>query len=166
MPNDGDFMVTKTGGFVAWCIRKVTKSTVNHAAVYIGVGFIVEAQSNGAVISPVSKYPDAVWSTAPNSYDDQHKLRLAALDLVGTPYNFLDIAAQLFVRQFGWNAPKWAIKRLSSPKRLQCAQLVDEAYRRAGITLFKDGRPAGLVAPSDLLALIEAQHGETDQRAA
>lgn len=160
MPQLGAYFVTKTGGWFGWVIRKVTHSTVNHAGVYVGHGFIVEAQPGGAKISKASTYPNAIWAKAPISVHAQLAIIHAALDLVGTPYNFLDIAAQALVRIFHWHAPKWALRRISNPSRLQCAQLVDIAYETAGVKLFADGRPEGLVAPSDLYDLIrDTQHG-------
>jgi hypothetical protein len=154
MPAIGAYMVTKTHGWVGWAIRWITHSRVNHAGVYVGKGWLVEAQPHGARLVKIKAYPDAIWSQALDSKTGKAIAR-AALGLVGTPYNFLDIAAQACVRLFKWQAPEWALRRLSSPKRLQCAQLVDEAYRRAGIQLFMDGRPAGLVAPGDLYDLME-----------
>lgn len=159
MPHLGAIMVTATGGWFGRAIRRATHSKVNHAAVYVGHGFIVEAQPKGAQVSLASNYPHAIWSEPPISVHTQLSIIEAALNLVGTPYNFMDIFAQLLVRTFHWKAPHWALKRISSAKRLQCAQLVDVAYATAGVVLFADGRPAGLVAPSDLLALIEGQHG-------
>ena len=38
-----------------------------------------------------------------------------------------------------------------------CSQLVDEAYARAGVQLFDDGRLPGDVTPADLYGLIAAQ---------
>lgn len=152
-------MVTKTSGFIGWAIRKVTHSTVNHAAIYIGSGNVIEAHSKGAVVGSVKNYPHAIWSSFTFQPGVEAKLYQAAIGILGTPYNFLDIAAQFIVRVFGWKAPGFVLRRVSDPDRLQCAQLVDVVYQRAGIQLFKDGRPDGLVAPSDLLAVIEAQHG-------
>lgn len=150
----GNFMVTATSGLVAWVIRWCTHSPVNHAAVYIGGGQIVEAQAKGAVISPVKNYPNAIWSDFTFQPGVESRLYQATMDVVGTPYNFLDIAAQALVRIFHWKAPKWALRRVSRPDRLQCAQLVDVVYQRAGITLFPDGRPNGLVSPEDLRQVI------------
>lgn len=150
-PQAGDFAVTATGGWVAKVIRFITKSPVNHAFVYLGNDQIIEAQPGGAAISPVSKYPNAIWS--------EHQalgvnITAGAKALAGVPYNYIDVAAQAIVRLLGWQAPMWALRRLSDPRRLQCAQLVDYAYHLAGIELFHDRRPSGLVAPSDLYELI------------
>lgn len=153
-PALGEYMVTKTGGWFAWAIRKATRSSVNHAAVYVGHGFIVEAEPHGAKVSQVRDYPHAIWSKQEMTVHTRLRIIECALNLVGTPYNFFDIAAQALVRFAGWKAPDWAIRRLSSAKRLQCAQLVDIAYEQAGVKLFKDGRPEGLVSPGDLLNLM------------
>ena len=155
MPDLGDYMVTATGGWFARKIREITHSGVNHAGVYVGLEYLVEAQPGGAKLTRIREYPEAVWSRVLLTSRQRHDIASAALDLVGTPYNFMDIAAQAVVRVFGWHAPKWALRRLSTSKRLQCAQLVDVAYERAGVRLFPDGRPEGLVAPSDLYDLIK-----------
>lgn len=157
MPELGDYMVTATGGWFARKIREFTRSGVNHSGVYVGLDYLVEAQPGGAKLTRLSAYPQAIWSTFNLSRPQRGRVATAALGLVGTPYNFVDIGAQWAVRALGWHAPKWALRRLSTPKRLQCAQLVDLAYERAGIRLFPDGRPQGLVAPSDLLDLINKE---------
>lgn len=156
MPHLGAFMVTPTGGWFAKGIRWVTHSKVNHAAVYVGHGFIVEAEPEGAKVTLLTSYPKAIWSEPPISVHTQLAIVNAALDLVGTPYNWFDIFAQFLVRVLHWKAPNWALKRISNPKRLQCAQLVDVVYQKAGVTLFGDGRPSGLISPEDLRNLIVA----------
>lgn len=156
-PGVGDYMVVKTGGWFARGIRWATHSPVNHAAVYIGRGFIVEAQPGGARVTPASRYGTAIWSHRAMEVQTRQDIAHAAFDFVGTPYNFLDIAAQAIVRIFHWKAPKWALKRLSNSHYLQCAQLVDAAYAKAGVQLFPDGRPAGMCSPEDLRRLIVEQ---------
>jgi hypothetical protein len=155
VPALGAYMVVATQGRIAAAIRWFTHSKVNHAAVYVDAGMIVEAQPGGACLTPALHYGTAIWSVPKFTPQVGYAIANCARDLVGTPYNFLDIAAQAVVRLFHWHAPDWALRRLSTSKRLQCAQLVDEAYRRAGVQLFKDARPEGLVAPSDLYDLME-----------
>jgi uncharacterized protein YbjT (DUF2867 family) len=152
----GDYLVTSTRGRFAGIIRKITHSGVNHAAVYVGSGQIVEAWTGGARLRPVSVWPDAIWSTVELTGAERLSIVRYARAMVGTPYNYKDIVAQFVVRVFRWNAPPWALDRLGRPDRLQCAQLVDLAYAAAGVSLFPDGRPFGLVAPSDLEGLIHA----------
>lgn len=156
MAEIGDYLVTPTGSWFGRAIRWFTSSTVNHAAVYIGNGRIIEAQPHGARCVSMHTYPHAIWSHMKLTPSQRIRIATEAVALLRTPYNFLDIAAQAVVRLFNWHAPKWAIDRVSRPDRLQCAQLVDLCYSRGGVILFPDGRPMGLVAPSDLLNLIEA----------
>lgn len=158
-PKLGDFFVTRTNGWVAAVIRWITHAPVNHAGIFIGYGQVVEAQPRGATISDLTRYPGAIWSHMELSDVQRQYLHDAAMHTVGTPYNFADIAAQAIVRLFDWHAPKWAIKRLSRPDRLQCAQLVDLCYQRAGIDLFPPDRPSGLVSPGDLYDLTRRTDG-------
>ena len=158
MPAYGDFMVTRTGGFVAWTIRWLCHSPVNHAAVYIGGGKVVEAQPGGARLADVSLYPHAIWSDMPLSHEDRAVIVWISLSLVGTPYSFADIAALAVALITGRRTPRWIADRLSRPDRLICSQLVDEAYRRAGVHLFQDrDRLPCEVTPGDLLDVIEEQ---------
>lgn len=152
----GDYLVTASPGWIAWAIRKITRSTVNHAAVYVGEGKIVEAWQSGARVRPVSEWSNAICSTIQLTGSQRSGICRYARAAVGAKYNFLDVAAQAVVRLFKWHAPQWVLDRLGRPDRLQCAQLVDLAYAAAGVTLFPDGRPFGLVAPSDLRDLIHA----------
>ena len=42
-----------------------------------------------------------------------------------------------------------------------CSQLVDEAYKRAGVQLFDDNRLPGDVDPNDLWELIKTQESKS-----
>jgi hypothetical protein len=69
-PLPGDFLVTPThadhiealGG---WLIRWGTDAPVNHAALYVGDGHLIEAAPSGVrrVKMRAGGYPDAFWST-------------------------------------------------------------------------------------------------------
>ncbi len=147
----GQFGVVRTNSLVAWIIRLGTRSQVNHAYVFVDEEHVVEAQPQGAVIAKASKYDGALAPVSRFPLTDEEKQRIAdeALALVGTPYNFLDIAAlALLSLGIRW---KWLCQRAQSSKRLICSQLVDRAYRNAGLHLYQDGRPDGEVTPGDLL---------------
>lgn len=160
MPEIGDFGVVNTGNsFAARLIRWATQSTVNHAFVYVGNDQIVEAEPHGAALSRASKYPNAIWSTGKFKLNNlaRFTIRGNAKGLVGTPYNWLDILAiGLAQRKLGRivGLKSWIARRLSNDGKLICSQLVDYCYQKAGIQLFKDGRPCGMVSPGDLLNLI------------
>jgi uncharacterized protein YycO len=164
----GDFCVMATKGFVPWCIRVITRSPVNHAALYVGGGQLVEAQPQGAILVPVTKYDGyrLYWSNLDLTGTERKQIALAGLNLRGTPYAFADILAQVLVRVFKWRASFWAKDRAARPDRLQCAQLVEAAYLKAGIVLLPK-TPRGMVSPGDLYDLIERTgSGETDERPA
>lgn len=153
----GDFGVVATHGFVAWVIRKLTKSSVNHAFVYVGDGQIVEAQPGGARLSPATDYQSAVWSHFPLSQVEQERIVQAAKACIGVPYSFLDIVALCISILCEQKTPRFIAKRLSRPDRLICSQLVDQCYLSAGLHLFQDGKLPSEVTPADLLALIRKE---------
>lgn len=157
MPNIGDFGLVRTNGWMAWAIRFGTHSTVNHAFIYVGNGKIIEAEPGGARISDVSKYSNIIWSTGLVT-DPTVGARIArwAEAQVGVPYGWLDIAAlTLDAAGIRFAVVDHRIERMD---RLICSQLVDKAYRLAGVHLFKDGRLSGEVTPGDLLTVLHALH--------
>lgn len=160
-PRTGQFGVVRTKGFVASVIRLMTRSQVNHAYIYISEDHIVEAESYGAVTSKASKYADSVtaesdWCLAPS---EAREIAAAAQRLLGRPYGFLDIVC-ITLALFGLRY-EWLLRRVESSRNLICSQLVDRAYHNAGVPLYTDGRPDGLVTPGDLLLLL-AQGKEPD----
>jgi hypothetical protein len=76
-----------------------------------------------------------------------------ARKLVGVPYSGLDYLA-LALLHLGL-PDGWVRRRVQASGHMQCAQLVDAAYRRAGIRLWDDGRLPGDVMPADLAAWAE-----------
>ena len=156
MPDLGAFGVVRTNGWAARGIRWVTRSDVNHAFVHVGDGQIIEARPSGAGYNHVESYPGALWSTLPDKAAGA-KVAAAAVSLIGTPYSWVDCAAIGLADTFGWHVPRVVRARLARADRMMCSQLVDEAYRRAGIELFSDGRIPGDVAPNDLERLIGAK---------
>jgi hypothetical protein len=145
-PEPGAFGCVRTGGFVAWAIRRVTRSTVNHAFVYVGSGQIVEAQPSGARVSRVDRYPVVDWHQPPAGRGGAIAVR--ALALVGTPYGFADIVS-VGLLQYGIR-PRLLRAFVAREDRLICSQLVDLADDLAGVHDFTDGRSSGDVTPGDL----------------
>lgn len=149
----GSFGVTATGGWAAWWIRLGTFSRYNHTFIVGPGGRIVEANPSGAEFGHISQYPKA-------RYNVQHEIPEGtrqriwdnAVALVGTEYHWLDIAA-LALKFFHISVP-WVNRRLQRSDRLICSQLVDLAYRRAGVYLFDDGRLPHDVTPGDLADLL------------
>lgn len=164
----GTIFVLRSGGFVGWTIRLLTRSRQNHAGVCLGDGRTVEAQAKGAVIKTEQDNARVI-------YGDRLSLRIdwldsiarpggttptwanariadEALKLVGTPYGFVDIAA-LALADLGWRQ-RWLERIVDRQHALICSQLVDQAYLNAGVHLFSDGRMPGRVDPGDLEQII------------
>jgi hypothetical protein len=55
----GTFGVVASPGFIPGAIRLTTRSPFSHAFVVVEGGMIVEAQKQGAIVSPLSKYSRA-----------------------------------------------------------------------------------------------------------
>lgn len=159
---------------------KWVDAPVNHAAIYLGGGKIVEAQPGGAAISAWDKYGnDAVWSVnglgqrqtdgslrplPPLTSTQRDEIAGHACQMVGTPYGYLDIVAigigqRRMHLEYVVDPAKpladqpWWVRRITSPHTLICSQLADLAYARAGIELFADNRLPGLVSPNDIRGL-------------
>ncbi|MEU1254812.1 hypothetical protein ABZ445_16180 [Streptomyces chartreusis] len=162
-PQPGDFALTKisglTGAFVTagqWLVGDA--APVQHAYVYVGNGEIVQAMPGGAELIPLEEANEpVVWSTGkfPLTSADRIRICFAARGLVGTPYSFVDYAsialAHYRIR------PRWVRDFVADSGHLICSQLVDEAYVRAGVRLFDDGRIPGDVTPGDLWKLLAAK---------
>lgn len=145
----------------------------SHAALVVDGGYVVEALPGGAKLTPLIRYVgrggnvavcdapirvDVVDAVAhrevsaadAGEYEDTLRAQVAAAGraLVGTPYSFLDY---LSLALLAWGIrPEWLRRFVETRRHMICSQLVDEAYRAAGLHLFADDRPSGDVTPGDL----------------
>lgn len=156
-PRVGDIGLSTIDGHLgAWInvgqsvIRDSSRFT--HAFIYVGEGQIVEAMPKGAQLAPASTHPDAFYFTPKKMDQIQRDLVAAhALTMIGTPYSYLDYLS-LALAHYKVR-PGFVKNYVHSTKHMICSQLVDEAYLRANIHLFDDGRIPGDVTPGDLLYL-------------
>ena len=173
MPQPGDFGVVATSRNAPWldrvaarAIRFDTESPVNHAFIAVDDEVVVEAWPGGARYNLVSSYPDAIWSCLELDARQRDAIALAAVDLLGIGYGWLDLIA-VGIAQKRWSpalrerwldgqAPWW-VWHVADSTRLICSQLVDLCYYAGGKHLFRDKRLPGLVAPSDLYQIILAE---------
>lgn len=167
----GDYLVFETNGWAADWIRIGSAlagnwSRENHAAIYVGNGMIVEAQPRGAVLSPLSNYPEDTYSWSRMELTEGERRSIVgvrgtvrqpgsgALGMIGTPYNWWSIAA------FGLAAVGIRVgfieDRAKSRADLVCSQLVGWAYSDVGIRL-GDMDPWH-ITPGILADLIETDH--------
>jgi uncharacterized protein YycO len=159
-PLCGDFALTRihgiTGAFISAGQHLVGDGApVQHAFVYVGNGYIVQAMPGGAEMIRLEDASEPyIWSTGRIPLTEVQRMFISeyAIGLVGTPYSFLDYSsialAHYRIR------PRWVRDFVASTDHLICSQLVDEAYLRAGVHLFDDGRLPGDVTPGDLWWLL------------
>lgn len=175
-PQPGDIGLTRITGLTGWGIRVAQRlngadkrlAKFEHALIYVGDDWCIEAQPGGAVRSKVSeRYSDRdiVWVSANpqiaylmtygwKAGTLRAKIVEEAERLVGTPYSFLDYLA-ILLHHFRLNFP-FVKNRVESSEHMICSQLVDEVYTRCGMHLFKDGRWPGYVTPADLAEVLGA----------
>lgn len=163
-PGEGEVGLVRQTGFWPACIRWATGSHVDHMVVYIGGRMVVSASPKGAKVVPIDDYPNVIWSAFTVGEPDRfayHARRATlhwAFDHIGTPYNFVDDVVLATVWIIGkltrvsvptHIVPRAIARRLSDPRRLQCAQLCDLALQAGGVHVFQDGRLPGDVVPGD-----------------
>lgn len=169
-PQPGDFALTKisgiTGAFISAGQYLVGDGApVQHALIYVGNGQIVQAMPGGAELIPLEDAnTPVIWSTGkiPLTAAQRRAITNEAINLVGTPYSFLDYGsialAHYRIR------PAWVRDFVADSGHLICSQLVDEAYLRASVHLFDDGRLPGDVTPGDLWKLLSAKRVTSTDR--
>lgn len=159
-PLPGDFGLTKIRGlagafvnFGQWFVGDF--APVQHALVYVGDGRVVQAMPDGAECIPLEEASPVVkWSTGLVDLTPEQRegISLLALQLVGTPYSFLDYLS-IALERLGIR-PKLIRDRVADTGHLICSQLVVLAYERAGVFLFPGEFP-GDQTPGDLWHLLK-----------
>jgi hypothetical protein len=149
-PEPGQYFVVRTKGFVAWLIRRVTRSEYNHAGIVVTTtGATVEAARQGAHVWHIRKYGNAEILFSHECLSDAQRLTIIdqayRLTYRHVPYGWADLL-WLGLAQYG---VKW---RRSIDKRddLTCGQLVAVCYEPAGIRLSSDNQCDLDVTPGDL----------------
>lgn len=136
---------------VSRAIEWVTKSDVHHVVICISETEVISADWGGAVIEPITKYTDAVWSRFPLTPKQARGCADWARAREGRPYNFVAFTVIGLELLTGLPVPKQLAEHISSDRRYECAQLADAALTLgAGFKVFHDGRPFGMVYPGSL----------------
>lgn len=152
----GDFGLVRGKGLVGLGIQfgqlfNGDGSEYTHAFIVVGDHECVEAAPLGARIADTSKYKGrVVYSHFDLSPGERYEIVHRAVNLIGTPYYFIDYIA-LALHRAGIHAFDHRMQRTD---RLICSQLVDLTYEKAGVHLFDDGRTPSDVTPGDLANLL------------
>lgn len=157
MPQPGDFGLTRISGAAGDAIRVGQWlngngfSAYEHAFVVVDNDQIVEAMPGGALLSPLSEYPDSttVFSTWTLTDVSRRAIVAAAKAMIGTPYSAYDYFA---IAAHRLHLPMPGLRSyIATSKHMICSQLVDLAYTAAGCRIFEDGRWPGYVTPGSLV---------------
>jgi hypothetical protein len=155
----GDFFVVRTAGWPAAVIRWFTRSWANHAGIVLSPhGQTIEAKREGATYGNLSVYSGDRMEVGSPPLTNRQRMDVAitAMRFYGRPYGWLDILSLGLLR---WHIDvPWVRRRVARTDRLICSQLVDLAYRGAGIALFDDNRPPEDVTPADLAGVLAKEN--------
>lgn len=156
-PQPGDIGLTVIDGWVGILIRLGQLlngdgfSHFEHAFIVLEDGMLIEAMPGGAQLVPLAEYDDydVLYVTVPGLTDaDRKRICDAARSFEGVEYSFVDYAA---IAAHRLHLPIPGLRAfVESTKHQICSQLVDNAYRLAGVRLFSDNRWAGYVTPGSL----------------
>jgi uncharacterized protein YycO len=150
----GMYVCVRTGGWIAWLIRKACRSTTNHALLVADDdGGIIEARPQGVRRGTLSEYAGAyaVANVAEKMTDaDRAAVVKFAEGMLNAPYNYAAIAS-IGLEDMGvrW---KWLMRLARADRALICSQLIAEAGNAATPPLpWLCGRAsADQVTPADL----------------
>lgn len=131
-------------------------SLYSHAFVIVSDGNdpdIVEAEPGGARLAKASEYGQD-WVRSRWQLTDAQRAAVAsnARGFLGVPYSFLDYVSLALVHFHV--RPRCVLNYVGRTNHVICSQLVDAAYQKAGLQMFKDGRFNGDVTPQDLAKVL------------
>lgn len=121
--------------FIAKAIEWDTYSHTHHCVVAVSETHVFSAEPGGAVIRPMTDYPEIVWSNFDLTEQQRDDIVAGALALVGAPYNFAIFPILFLHRIFRARVPKWLGDWLEKRPHLDCSQATDIIYQNAGIQL-------------------------------
>jgi len=135
------------GSFTARMIEKITRSHTHHIVIAISETHVMSAEPHGAVIRPMSYYPEIIWSQF--DYTDVQRADMAfmAEALEHHPYNYAGFFLIGFEKVTGVRIPDRIARAVSWTDRMMCSQMADFLLRKAGLHLFQ--AQSGMVSPAD-----------------
>jgi hypothetical protein len=154
-PQPGDLILVPFGGPAGPFVRVAQALIAGDWSEFCHVEVVVSATQTVGAHSPVACYSDLddILALRPIAIlpvpagADGPAIAQAAVDLVGTPYQWLAWLwiglSKLHIR------PRWMQRALASPHALICSALGDYARTVAGVHMFQ-GKLMGAVTPGDL----------------
>ena len=148
-------------GIIGRLIEWATDSQTHHVVVHVGDARCVSAEFPKARIRKTSDYPAMVWSQFDLTPEQAERIALAALAMVGRPYNVPVLFVHL-AHKLGIKTPRFVTDWLKRRPALDCSQLSDIALTAGGVDLF--GHDSLLVTPDDFQVAFQAR-GWLDKQA-
>ena len=149
----GRYVVVRTSGWLAWLIRRATRSPYNHVFLVTGDGTIIEATPRGVHAGQLSAYAGHLAAAnilEPMTSAESEAVAAMAETLIGDGYNFPDLLA-IGLADIGWH---WRLLlRIAKADRLLiCSQLVAECGAAAipPMPWLCGRQDASQVTPADL----------------
>lgn len=134
-------------GWIGKAIEWATRSHTHHVVVAVSEDVCISAEPGGARYRLISDYPSVDWSRFGLTIEQRERIRDAAEDYRGAPYNYAIYPPLLWERLTGRKVPEWVANWLARRPNENCSQLSDDIYTRAGFHLFLD--IPELVTPGD-----------------
>ena len=164
-PAPGCYGVVDLRGVFPWLIRHFTRSEYSHAFIYLGFGYILEAQPRGSKISPLSRYDGLpmLFSEPAPGYVADPDVNKAQAAWLGIEYGFEDIAWLGLDLGLGikWG---WLLDRVRGTPDLICSVLVAEWGSAHGADWSCGQAYLQEVTPGELAARLTTVRGEVPCR--
>lgn len=141
-------------GLMARGIELVTQSHAHHVVIAINETHVVSAQPGGAVIRPMTDYPELVWSQFEYTDKQSQHMAVLAASMNRQEYNYLGFALIGFELITKTRVPDAVARAFSYQDRMFCSQMADFCLRKAGFDLFHS--EWGMVSPGDFERYFQA----------
>jgi hypothetical protein len=122
--------------FITRGIEWATYSHAHHVIVAISETQCVSAEPGGVRIRDISEYGHVDWSRFDLTKYERFNIYVNAIKSLKLPYNYAIYPFLLAARITGVLVPDWIAAWLSKRRNVDCSQLVDDVYNKAGIDLF------------------------------
>lgn len=144
-----------SAGIIGKTIERVTQSDTHHVVIAINETHVVSAEPGGAVIRPMTHYPELIWSQF--DYTDEQRQHMAVLgaSMNRQEYNYLGfllIGFELITKR---RVPDGIARAFSYQDRMFCSQMADFCLHKAGFELFES--EWGMVSPGDFERYFQSQ---------
>lgn len=141
----GDVVLYHGGNnWISRVIKRVTRSEYSHVGVYVGDGFVAEAQLNGFVYThkfdPKDYEGVNVYRLKKDKRFKKSVFREVVNNYIGRRYGFLDLI-RIFIFTYT------GLKTSRRSKGMICSEAVAQVYRDLGVDLFP-GRNLDFVTPA------------------